>query len=747
MTIRRAWLAGLGIVALTLLVYVPAARSGFLWDDDAFLTDNPLIRAPDGLRRIWVSTEPPDYFPLTSTMLWVEWRLWGTSAAGYHVVNVLLHALGCVLAWRVLRRLAVPGAWLAALVFAVHPVNVESVAWITERKNTLPLVFYLASLLLALRADDDDLAAARRGRMRAASLAAFLAALLAKTSVAVLPLVLLLCAWWRRRRVTARDLRRAAPYFALSLVLGLVTAWYQAQRAIGAAIVRDDGFASRLALAGRATWFYLGKAVAPVDLAFVYPRWETGDTSPSAFVPLALLVACFAGLWRARRGWGRPLLFALAYFVIGLLPVLGFLDIYYMRYSLVADHWQYLSLLGVAALAGAAVATSAARIGPVGARCAGAALVATLGALTWRQQAPYRDEAALWAATVERNPDAWLARNGLGNVLQGAGRAAEAAEQYAAALRLAPDDAGIRSNLVRSLLSLRRFEEAAEQCRDILRRRPDDAAAHNSLGLALQGQGRNEEALAEHEQALLLAPDDPEALNALGNALYALGRVQDAVVRYEAAVRGKPDYAEARNNLGNAFFVLDRMADAVPEYEAALRIRPGYAEAASNLGSALKALGRLDEAIARYEDALRLKPELGGVLGNLVAALRQAGRPQDAVARCEEVLRARPDDLSALDAAAWIRATCPDPSVRDGARALQLARRAVQLTSERSAAALGTLAAAHAELGDFPEAVRRQEQAIALAPADDAAAMRARLDLYRRGLPFREAPAAPRGGP
>ena len=267
MTTRRACLQGLALVALTLLAYVPAMRSGFVWDDDAFLTDNPLIRDPDGLRRIWASTEPPDYFPLTSTMLWVEWRLWGGHPAGYHVVNVVLHALGCLLAWRVLLRLGVAGAWLAALAFALHPVNVESVAWITERKNTLPLVLYLLSALLFLRGDEQP--APGGGPARAASLAAFLLALLAKTSVAILPPVLLLCAWWRRRRVSALDLRRTAPHFALAAVLGLVTAWYQGHRAIGPVVVRDDGFASRLAIAGRAVWFYLGKALAPVDLAFV----------------------------------------------------------------------------------------------------------------------------------------------------------------------------------------------------------------------------------------------------------------------------------------------------------------------------------------------------------------------------------------------------------------------------------------------------------------------------------------------
>jgi tetratricopeptide (TPR) repeat protein len=627
MRIRRAWGAGLAIVGLTLLVYAPAARSGFIWDDDAFLTANPLIRAADGLRRFWASTEPPDYFPLTSTMLWIEWRLWGEHATGYHVVNIVLHALSCVLLWRVLLRLRVPGAWLAGLLFAVHPVCVESVAWITERKNTLPLALGLLALLLALRAEDE---APRRRPLLVASWLVFLLALLAKTSVVILPGVLLLCAWWRRGRVTGADVRRAAPWFALSAVLGAVTAWYQSQRAIGDLVVRDDGLASRLASAGKAVWFYLGKALLPVDLAFVYPRWPTGDTSASAFVPLLMLVALFALLWRARRGWGRPLLFALGCYVLALLPVLGLLDIYFMRYSLVADHWQYVALPGIAALAAAGVATLQSRAGPVAGGLVAAGLVAILAVLTWRQQAAYRDVEALWTDTVAKNPGAWLARNNLGGLLLLDGRAEEARAQFEAALAVAPDDLGIRGNLGESLLRLQRFEEAAAQFQEILRRQPDRAPTHDSLGLAWLGLGRFEEAVAEHEAALALEPDNSETHNHLGNAYYALGRLDEALVQYQEAVRLRPGYAEAHNNAGNAAFSLGRHAEAAAAYQAALRLRPQYAEAASNLGSAYKALGRLDEAIAQYEAALAMKPELTGVLDNLIPALRQAGRGGEA---------------------------------------------------------------------------------------------------------------------
>ncbi len=379
----RCFLLAALIVAAALLAYAPVLRAGFIWDDDAFLTENPLIRAPDGLYRAWFTTTSPDYFPLTSSMLWLEWRLWGPNAAGYHLVNVLLHAASAVLLWRVLLRLRIPGAWLAGLLFAVHPVAVESVAWITERKNTLAMALYLASILAWLRCDGvgfhhDDTTSTTNGSRQTAirsdhdettntsnatphstlrtphyllSLGLFLLALLAKTSVVMLPAVLLGCAWWRRGRVARRDLVRVLPFAAVAAALGLVTIWYQYHNAIGPHVVRSEGLASRAVTAGWAAWFYLYKALLPLKLCFVYPRW-TAAVSLLAVVPgLLFLAMLFLFARFGPKGWGRPFLFALGYFLVTLLPVLGFVDISFMYYSLVADRWQYTALVGVVALA------------------------------------------------------------------------------------------------------------------------------------------------------------------------------------------------------------------------------------------------------------------------------------------------------------------------------------------------------------------------------------------------------------
>ncbi len=387
------------LMILTFLAYQPVWHAGFIWDDDTFLTSNSVIKDPGGLRKLWLTASTPDYFPVTSSMLWLEWRVWGANPLGYHLVNVLLQSLSAVLLWRVLQRLKIPGAVLAAAIFAVHPVNVESVAWITERKNTLAMVFYLAAILCWLKLEDSG-----RWRWRGPALACFAFALLSKTAVVPLPLVLLGIAWARRGRVDWRDAWRIAPFFILAAVLAAVTMWFQSHRAIADESVRTDDFWARLAGAGWAVGFYFYKAVCPVNLAFVYPRWQIDPRNPWVYVPLALLAASFCLCWRIRRGWTRPAFLALGYFVVMLLPVLGFVNIYFMRYSLVADHWQYFAIIGPIVLAAAWIKK------PVVA----ALLVLVLSILTWRQCRIYANEEALWRATLRLNPQCWLAHGNLG---------------------------------------------------------------------------------------------------------------------------------------------------------------------------------------------------------------------------------------------------------------------------------------------------------------------------------------------
>jgi len=514
-------------------------RGGFFWDDDSFLYANKLIQAPDGLRRLWFTTQPTDYFPLTSSVLWVEWRLWGDHPRGYHVVNVLLHAAAAALVWRVLRRLRVPGAWLAGLLFAVHPVAAASAAWITELKNTLPMTLYLLALLAWLRFDDitsfhhDDTTGTTNGTPHstlrtphyAFSLGLFLLALLAKTSVVMLPAVLLLCAWWRRGRISLRDLARSLPFFALSLALGCVTIWFQHHKAIAVGeIVRPEGVASRIAAAGWIAWFYLYKVLLPAGLCVIYPRWDVSGSSALAFLPLALLIAGLAWLWTRRKSYGRVPLFAAAYFLVSLLPVLGFADMSFMENSLVADHLQYVAMIGVIALAAGVLVRLVERKGParpIGALAA-AGCVLVLGGLTWTRAALYGEARSMWRDNVATNPSAWLAWNNLGRSCHFAGDDEEAIRDFSRAILLKPNYA---------------------------------LALNNRAGLYAI-QGKFDLALADCNKAVALMPEVARVRLTRGNVFFETHRFGKAIADYSTAIRLSPNYAEAYANRARVWLEL-----------------------------------------------------------------------------------------------------------------------------------------------------------------------------------------------
>ncbi len=615
------------ILFLTLVVYIPAMQAGFIWDDDLFLTKNPLIKASDGLYRFWFTTEPLDYFPLVSTSLWLEWRLWGIHATGYHVVNIVLHAISSVLIWLVLRRLKIPGAWLAALIFAVHPVNVESVAWITERKNTQPMVFYLLTILAYLRFEED---AKRRWYL----LALFLhfLALLGKPSIVMLPFVLLGCVWWQRGSITRTDLARSVPFFMLSAFFGLLTVWFQYNVAIGDDIVRTDNFLGRLAGAGCAVWFYLYKALIPYNLSFMYPRWEINSASVISYVPVILLSGFFALFWRYQKGWGKAFMFGLGYFVVTLFPVLGFFDINFMRFSLVTDHWQYTSIIGVIALAvGLGAWTSRDWRGPRRqlARVAALAVVCMFSLLTWVQCHVYKDLESLWRDTIAKNPKAWMAHSNLGTLLASQGKFDEAIEHCSEALRINPTHAWIQGALANALAAQGRLDEAISHFSEAVTFKPDFAEAHNDLGLALKKQGRVEEAISHFLEAVKIKPDFAEAQLNLGLALAEQGRVGDAVEHFYEAVRADPELGDAHYNLGLALAFQGRRDEAISYLSQAVKIKPTFAEAHLNLGALLASQGRLEEAIGHFQEALRIKPDFVQAKQYLTLALRDSQRQGD----------------------------------------------------------------------------------------------------------------------
>jgi tetratricopeptide (TPR) repeat protein len=645
----------------TLVAYFPALRGGMLWDDDRHVTA-PALQSLQGLSRIWSDLgATQQYYPLLHSAFWLEHRLWGDAVIGYHLTNIVLHSIAAWLVVMIARRLSLSGALLAGFVFALHPVNVEAVAWIAEQKSTLSGVFYLASALTYLHFDETR----RRSTYILATLL-FVVALLTKTVTATLPAALLVVLWWRRGRLdAARDVQPLLPWLVCGAAAGLFTAWVESTM-IGA---QGADFAltwtERALLAGRVIWFYAATLVWPARLVFLYPRWQVDAGVWWQYLFPAGVVAVAVGFWIVVKRTRAPLA-GFLFFTGTLFPVLGFLNVYPFRFSYVADHFQYLASLGVIVpVASVSVSASALRRSrPRIPEVVGAAALVVLGLLTWRQSAMYRDAETLYRTTLMRNPESWLAHNNLGVVLAPMpGRLQDAIAEYQAALRLNPDLPEAHNDLGTALARVPgRDAEAAAEFEAALRLKPDFAEAHFNLaemhfnqGNALsQMPGRLPDAVAEFEAALRAKPAFAGAHNNLGNALALMpGRRADAIAEYRAALRAEPDYAEAHFNLGSALSQEPgRLSEAIAEYQAALRLQPDYAKAHNNLGNALTLLpGRTSEAIAEYRVALRLKPDYAEAHYNLGNALAgSAGRMADAVVEYREALRIKPDLAQAREA-------------------------------------------------------------------------------------------------
>jgi len=619
---KWAWKsAALGalIVLVTVLAFVPTLRAGFVFDDNSLIVENPIVRATDGLGRFWLTTEPADYYPLTWSLWWVEWRVFGRAAGGYHFVNVLLHAANAVLVWRVLRRLRIPCAWLVGLVFAVHPVNVATVAWISEQKNTLSMLFYLISILCYLKFDED-----RRWRWYGLSFVTFFLALVSKTAVVMLPIVLLACLWWLHDRVRWQDCRRVAPFFVLSLIMAVVTIWFQHNRASLGRPIQTVGFATRLAGAGWAVWFYLYEALLPFGLTVVYPKWNIDASRWYSYLPGMTLAGCLFVFWWKRKSWGRPLLFGTGYFVVMLFPVLGFFDQALFRATLVADHWQYYAIVGIIAVALAFLQKVLRRASDLHRIIGGAVVIVVLFTATWRRCWVYASDDTLWRDNVTKYPSAWMAQNNLGVALSRDGEIGRALAHYEQALRVNPNSAEAHNNLGSALIQLGRSQAAVEHYEQALRIEPDYAEAHYNLGSAQWQAGKYAEAIGHYDRALELKPNYAEAHNNLAVALVAVGRIQDAITHYELALRLNPDYAEAHNNFAVALAGMGRSQEAIAHYEQALRLKPDFAEAHLNLAAALERVGRIQDAIGQYEQVLQIKPDYTEARSRLANLQRQS---------------------------------------------------------------------------------------------------------------------------
>jgi tetratricopeptide (TPR) repeat protein len=564
--------------------------------------------------------------------------------------------------------------------------------------------------------------------------------MLSKGSVVGLPVVILLCIWWLHKAIVRRDILRSIPFFAVSAVMSVVEIWFQYNRAIGEDVVRSDSFLSRLAGAGWAVWFYLYKAVLPIHLTFIYPRWKVDPADWVSYVPGLLLVILLALAWRHRRSWGGPVFFALSYYVVMLLPVLGFFNIYFMRYSLVADHYQYVSIIGLISFAAAVSYGVLGRLGLPGANTAkalGVLVVAIFAIFTWQQCYIYTNIETLWLDTLQKVPNSWIAHNEIGLICKERGRFDEAMDHYRKAVQIKPDYVEAYNNLGNIFQFRRRFDEAVECYRKALKFVPDSAETHNNFGAALQKQGKLDEAINHFRVALKTRPDFVEALNNLGFALQSQEKTDEAISYYRHALKVRPLSAEVHNNMGIALVAKGKYDEAVTHYRQALRIDPNYAGVYHNLGQTLELQGKFDEAAENFAHALRIRPDFAEAHYNLARNLSMAGKFEDALAHYRRAIKLKPDYIQALSGLAWILAAHPDPNIYDANEAVILAERAAKLTNYGDAKILSTLSAAYAAKGRFSEAIETAQKALNIATAgrNDRLAdfIRRQLEMYKQG--------------
>ena len=652
---RRDLLPIVSLFAAALLAYLPALEGGRLLDDDLHIT-RPELQSLHGLGRIWFQIgATQQYYPVLHTAFWLEHRLWGDAVAGYHVVNVLLHASAACLIVPLMRRLRLPGAWLAAFLFALHPVCVETVAWIAEQKNTLSTVLALAAAIAYLQFDQN-----RRRSAYLWALGLFLLALLSKTAVVTLPAILLVVVWWERAGLRwRRDVRPMLPWFVVCGAVGLITLSVERRLLIGVGGNFALTLPERVLLVGRAFWFYLGKLVWPSGLTFFYPRWEVSAAAGWQYLYPLAGAALWAALWFAAR-WRRGPLAVFLCFAGALAPVLGFFNVEWFVFSYVADHLQYFASLAVLIPLAAVVASSvnplpesARRVAP-----AAAGLCAlTLGALTWRQCERYGDPVTFYRTAAALNPSSAAAHANLGTVLAALpGRMPEALDQFGMALRINPNAADGHEMLGTVLLQdpARRAESAAE-LEIAARLRPDRKSVHDKLALALSGlPDRRPEAIAEYQASLRIDPLDPAIHNSLGLAYARMsGQLNDAIVQYEAALRLDPHFAEAHNNLGLALAQTGRLQDAIAHFEEAVRLKPDFAGGHNNLGLGWTLIpGRMNDAIGEFKEALRLDPHFAPGWHMLGMAYVRSGNPQAAAAAFRQELQLTPDNPAAQQALA-----------------------------------------------------------------------------------------------
>ena len=692
-------LALAGLLLMLGAAYLPVLEADYIWDDRIFMEDAQPIQEPLGVLDIWGDPrqirKEAHYWPLVYSTFWLEHRLWGFNPLGSHLVNLLLHAGVCVLLWGLLRRLQLPGAWLAAALFALHPVHVEAVAWSMARKDLLAALFYLlaAGCWLRFRGEGGaqgsgwfgapfgspsgpQLGSQRDGAQRRAylwMLLFFVAGMMSKSMIITLPAALLIWCWWQRGRIAGRDIRHTLPLFVIGFALAAADLAFYHDRAV---INISYSWLERPLIAAKALWFYAGKLLWPQPLMPIYPKWDVSPTDALNWLPLLAGLLLLAGLWFARHRIGRGPLAGVLLFAVILSPMLGLGINVFMEFSFAADRYQYLASATLITLAVSTIyhakeslSTNHSPLEGESARqgrspkpsrwgvqtlttATSLALLLTYGALTHRHTHAFQNDAAFWSYVVSRNPQAHSAYYNLGLALVADGQVQEGVDAYYRELGWQPGstpdyssdsssisgaETGTFINLSFALLQLERFEEAALAARRATELDPNALLGHQNLASALHRLGRYEETLTSLQRVTeLMRPPTGEQYYLKGHIATLLGRTDQAVDYLQTALTLQPDHQNARGQMRETLLQAGR-------YDAARRFDPALADYLSRRGNYLFTEGDYEGALQVYRHLVGVMPENAHAHSNLGSALAQLGRMQEAVASFERALAMDPE--------------------------------------------------------------------------------------------------------
>ncbi len=651
LVVRRVALAqAFVIIAAALWIYWPVLNGGFIWDDGWYITLNPLLHDWSGLWKYWFSPGSwIEYYPINGTLLWIQYQLWGEHTLGYHLVTLALHITGALLVWRLLAQFGLRLAWLGGLLFAIHPVQVQSAAWICELKNT-------ASLPLAVLAMSAWINFEEHGRKRDYQLALllFVLSMLAKITMAPFPIVMLLYAWWKRGRVGLDDFKRAAPFLVISLALVAVTfhasGIYQRQGHSQPVIIPVGDPLTCIARSAVLWWFYLASSLFPVDLTPVYPRWTISANSLSAWLPLLALFVLALWCWIKRQTWGRHVLLGLGFFGLNLLPFLGFIGISYMIDMWVELHLLYLPLIGVIGLVVALVEDvrnklpASSRVIPLGATAV-AIVVLIVGARTYAGW--FTGEETFWTRTIHRNPNASLPYQDLGCYYIEVKRYPEAIDNLRKGIAILPTYDFGYYNLGIALEKSGRPEEAKVQYQTAIQLNPLKPDSYLNLGELQRHQGNVDEAEKTFREGLKYTPDSEGLAVNLAGILLGRGQINDAIQLYDHAAELNPGIAQLQYDYGSALLKAGNLPSAGDHFSKTIELNPQMAVAYQGLGAVLAQTGHLPDAIDEFETALGLDPTLGPARNDLARALVQSGRIPAAIEQFQKVLQYHPGDTQA----------------------------------------------------------------------------------------------------